>query len=94
MSLTANATCVTFRSWPELAVLRTTSPGRLILTNQRLLLLSATNWIKTSLTVSGDPKKLPGGYEIEDNLNDTIEFQPLPVSALKTVHLLAQTGMC
>lgn len=68
-------------------------PGQLLLTNQRLLLLSCIRSSSNELQAFGDPKKLPGGYSVSSVISDTRFFWPLPISSLLTLRMDVDVGI-
>jgi len=65
--------------------------GHLIITNRRLLLLSATSFSGAKLQTYGEPKKLPGGYTVSCEIQDSVWYFPIPLSNLKSVSLYASS---
>ncbi|KAJ8309359.1 hypothetical protein KUTeg_014233 [Tegillarca granosa] len=66
--------------------------GRLCLTNQRLLILSAETDTDASLSTYGDPITTKGGYKLALSKFNNIYFQNIPLSCFLNVELSAVVG--
>eukprot|EP00730_Choanoeca_flexa_P013102 TRINITY_DN4966_c0_g1_i2.p1 TRINITY_DN4966_c0_g1~~TRINITY_DN4966_c0_g1_i2.p1 ORF type:complete len:313 (+),score=81.35 TRINITY_DN4966_c0_g1_i2:41-940(+) len=68
-------------------------PGKLMLTNKRLLFLSSSKVISNRLASFGDPKKLPGGYTVSSQVEDVRFFWPMGLSNLHLVQMKVDVGV-
>ncbi|XP_062604294.1 uncharacterized protein LOC134266072 [Saccostrea cucullata] len=66
--------------------------GRLCLTNQRLLILSAENVLDANLAEYGDPTRTDGGYRIQVSKYNSVYIQNLPLASIQGVELSVSVG--
>lgn len=66
--------------------------GRLCLTNQRLLILSAESVLDADLSEYGDPTRTDGGYKIQIAKFNSVYVQNLPLACLQGVELSVSVG--
>ncbi len=86
-------TRVLFRDARTGLVFEETRSGRCLLTNRRILLLSSTSDAGNSLSVFGDPKKLPGGYRMASNMEDRREYHPIALKSFLAIRMSVNVGV-
>ncbi|XP_074650521.1 uncharacterized protein LOC141905532 [Tubulanus polymorphus] len=67
--------------------------GRALLTDRRLLLMSAEITQNAKLEQYGDPKKTPGGYHVTASQSDATSYKPIPLHNFYSIELHTASGV-
>jgi hypothetical protein len=68
------------------------APGQLVLTNKRILFLSATEFEQMGLEQFGEPKKKQGGYSVEFKKSNTMWYFPIDLQNFKHASFFIDIG--
>ncbi|KAL5008118.1 hypothetical protein ScPMuIL_013699 [Solemya velum] len=66
--------------------------GRICLTSQKLLILSAETSSDANLSEYGDPKKADGGYKLDVSRYNSTYYRSIPLGCVESAELLAAVG--